>query len=342
MNYELGKRICNLAAFKLGRPLPYPKNSTGMSEETGSEGAMLTQSQLVQPLMKALFEKSVLLSRITMIPVGQDFNGVNLPALAETSRANGQRHGGTLAALTAEGAEITPTNPLLRLIALKLEKYICSYFMTDELMNDAAAMEAWLTKIFSDETSWNVDNDIINGPGLGGPLGILNSPALVTVDAEESQGSTIVFENVLGMWERLAPACKKRAVWLIGPGVFRELATMGNIAGSDVLPVFTPANGPLVEGYLSLFARPIIECEFCQVLGKKGDILVCDMSDVVGIDKGKMETETSLQLEFMSDRACIKTRYRFNSCPYTSAPITPFRGGDTVSPYVTLAERAGE
>jgi len=51
---------------------------------------------------------------------------------------------------------------------------------------------------------WYMDYAFINGTGEGQPLGIINDPALITVDKEDSQAAaTITYQNVVNMFQGL-------------------------------------------------------------------------------------------------------------------------------------------
>jgi hypothetical protein len=59
---------------------------------------------------------------------------------------------------------------LLRLEAKKLRALA---YVTDELLRDAAALGAWLERMFALEASFVFEDQIVNGSGAGRPLGIL-------------------------------------------------------------------------------------------------------------------------------------------------------------------------
>jgi len=51
---------------------------------------------------------------------------------------------------------------------------------------------------------WYMDYAFINGTGEGQPLGIINDPALITVNKEASQEpATITYQNVVNMFSGL-------------------------------------------------------------------------------------------------------------------------------------------
>jgi HK97 family phage major capsid protein len=315
-----------------------PQNSTGMSVAVSSDGGFMVQQTFVQSLMDSIVQKSTVLSRISMIPIGEGSNGIVMPALAETSRADGSRFGGARAYWANEGGTATATKPKIREITLKLEKLLAFAYMTEELMRDATAMEAFVRKIYSDEMAFKLDDAIFGGTGVGSPLGILNCPALITITKESGQtADTIVWQNIIKMWARLAPGSQSRAVWFINQECQPELMTMAQTVGTGGVPVFLPAGGASGSPYMTLLGRPVVPVEQLPKLGDAGDILLADMSDYIGIDKGGLESDTSIHLQFLYDEQVFRFRYRFNGCPYTNSPVTTYKNASsTISPYVAL------
>jgi len=319
-----------------------PQNSTGMSVAVSSDGGFMVQQTFVKSLMDSIVQKSTVMSRITMFPIGEGANGIVMPALAETSRVDGSRFGGARAYWANEGGTASASKPKIREVTLKLEKLLAFAYMTEELMRDASAMEAFVRKVYSDEMAFKIDDAIFNGTGVGQPLGILACPALISVTKEGGQAAdTIVWQNIVKMWARLAPAAQSRAVWFINQEVQPELMTMSQTVGTGGVPVFLPAGGASASPYMTLMGRPVVPVEQCAKLGDAGDIILADMQDYVGIDKGTLESDTSIHLQFLYDEQVFRFRYRFNGCPYTNSPITPYKAtsGQTISPYVTLGAR---
>lgn len=318
-----------------------PQNSTGMSVAVSSDGGFMVQKQFVTKLMDSIAKQSSVLSRITRIPIGEGQNGIVMPALSETSRADGSRFGGVRAYWANEGGTATANKPQIREITLKLEKLLAFAYMTEELMRDATAMEAFVNKAYSDEMSFKLDDAIFNGTGKGQPLGIINGSALISVVKETGQAAdTVVWENIVKMWSRLAPYNRANCAWFINQEVEAQLMTMTQVVGTGGVPVYLPAGGASSSPYGALMGRPVVPCEQAAKLGDVGDIILADMSDYIGIDKGGLETDTSIHLQFLYDEQVFRFRYRFNGCPYTNAVVQSYKNSShTISPYVAIAAR---
>ena len=315
--------------------------SGGMSVGVGGDGGFMVGADTERWLMDSVRAQSNLLTRIQMIPVGQDQNRISLPALAETSRADGSRFGGVLSYWAAEAATATANKPKIRKVEIPLEKLLAFCYMTDELMLDARAAESFIRTAYGTEIGFQIDDAIINADGTGKPLGILNSPALISIAKEAGQAAdTIVFQNIIKMWSRLGARYRKNAVWLINQEIEPELFSMSMTVGTGGVPVYMPANGISGSPYATLLGKPVIAVEQCSKLGDVGDIILCDLTDYIGIDKGALATDSSIHVQFLYDEMCYRFRYRFNGAPYTVSALTSkANASHTTGPYITIAAR---
>ena len=314
--------------------------ATGMNETVNSEGGFLVEEQFAAELLKKVYDTAVVASRIRMIPIGPTANTLRMNGIDETSRANGSRYGGVQAYWAGEAQAVTATKPKFREISMKLEKLMALCYMTDELMTDATALEAVISQAFTDEMAFKLDDAIINGTGVGMPQGVLNSDCLITVAKETSQAAaTLNYQNVLKMWARMWARSRQNAVWFINQDIEPQLYTMSLTIGTGGVPVYMPATGASGLPYATLFGRPVIPIEQCSTLGTVGDVVLADMSQYIGIDKGGITPATSVHVRFLYDEQVFRFTYRVNGQPVWNAPLTPFKGANTLSPFVALATR---
>ena len=127
---------------------------------------------------------------------------MKINAVDEDSRANGSRWGGVQTYWEGEADELTGSKPKFRQLELSLKKLTGLCYATDELLQDAAALEAVIRQAFAEEFGFKIDDAILDGSGEGEPLGILNSGAIVKVEKEKDQTDTITVENLIKMWNR--------------------------------------------------------------------------------------------------------------------------------------------
>lgn len=314
--------------------------ASGLSEGISSDGGFLVQTDFASGILKNVWENSVIPSRINKIPLSGNANGIKINGIDETSRADGSRAGGITSYWVSEAAEKTDSKPKFRQIHLETNKLIGLCYATDEVLQDAAALEAIITAGFQSEFDYKITDAIINGSGAGQPLGILNAGCLVTASAETGQAATtLVYENIVNMWARLKATSRANAVWLINQDCEPQLHTMSLAVGTGGVPVYLPAGGASASPYATLFGRPVMPIEQCQTLGTAGDIYLADFSQYVGCDKGGMKQDMSIHVRFIYDESCFRFVYRFDGQPVLSSAITPANGTNTLSHFVNLESR---
>jgi HK97 family phage major capsid protein len=167
----------------------------------------------------------------------------------------------------------------------------------------------------------------------------LNSGALVTVDAEAGQlADTVVTENIFNMWARMHPRSKGNSVWYINTDVTPQLYALQLSVGTGGMPMYM-APGSLPNSPAgALLGRPVVETEFNSTLGDAGDIVLADMSQYALIDKD-VQAASSIHVQFLTDQVAFRFVYRVDGQPKMAAPLTPYKGGGTLSPFVTLEAR---
>lgn len=335
-----------MAVMKAGTPggptdLRLSTRATGLNEGTPSEGGFLVQTDFSADLIKRTYETGVLAARCKRLAVSGNSNGIKVNAVNETSRADGSRWGGVLAYWKAEAAAKTPTKPAFRQIDLDLKKLVGLCYATDELLQDANALQEVMMQAFSEEFGFKLDDAIINGTGAGQPQGILGSGALVSVAIETGQpADSLQPENIIKMWSRCYARSRLNAVWLINQDIEPQLFTLGIAIGTGGSTVYMPPGGLSGQPYGTLFGRPVIPIEQCATLGDKGDIILFDPQEYVLADKGGMQSAQSIHVMFVYDESVFRFVYRVDGQPIWAAPLTPYKGAaNTQSPYVTLDAR---
>lgn len=309
--------------------------ASGLNETTPSDGGFLVQQDFVTELLKRTYETGILASKVKKIPISTNANGMKINAIDEDSRANGSRWGGVQTYWEGEADEITASKPKFRQMELSLKKLTGLCYATDELLQDAAALEAVIRQAFAEEFGFKIDEAILSGSGEGEPLGILNSGAIVTVAKEASQTDIITVENLIKMWNRLWSRSRANAVWYINQELEPYLYTLK--IGDK--PVYIPAGGLSEKPYGTLFGRPVVPIEQCSAAGEVGDIILADIGQYLLIDKGGIKSASSIHVRFLYDENVFRFIYRVDGKPIWTKPLTPYKGSATVSPFVTLAKR---
>ena len=316
------------------------KAPTGLNVADPAEGGFLVGTDRAGGLLARVYNVGQLLQRVDMVGVSANSNGMTFNAEDETSRANGSRRGGIRGYWLAEGGSFTGSQPKFRQMELKLKKAGALVYCTDELLADAGALESWVMQNLPEELRFTVENAIFNGDGVGKPLGILQSGCLVSVAKETGQAAdTVVAENISKMYARRWVGANDY-VWLINQDVMPQLMHLTLDAGTAGYPLFLPPGGWSGSPYATLLGRPVLEIEYADTVGDLGDIVLASMSQYQMIEKGGVESASSIHVNFTTGEQVFRFVYRCDGQPKWNSALTPLNSSNTVSPFVALAARA--
>jgi HK97 family phage major capsid protein len=316
--------------------------ASGLAESVPSDGGFLVQTDFSNELLTQAFTTGILASRCRRMTISGNSNSIKINGIDETSRAS-TRSGGIVGYWEDEAGQKTKSKPAFRQITLQLKKLIGLCYATDELLDDASALEGVIRSSFASEFGFLLDDAIINGLGTGQPLGILNAGCLVSVSKETGQkASTIVAENVINMYSRLFASSRGNAVWLINQNIEPQLFQMSLAIGTGGIPIYMPAGGLSGLPYGTLFGRPVLAIEQAASLGTVGDIIFADLAGgYILAEKGGVKSDVSIHMRFDYDESVFRFVMRVDGQPVRATALTPYKGAtSTQSHFVALATRA--
>lgn len=318
----------------------------GASESVDADGGFLVMPEFSQELLKRTFDQGRILPLCSEIAIGANSNSLKWNALKDASRANGARQGGVTVAWADEAATISGSKPTFEPDELALKKLVGMYYATDELLQDAQALEAIVMEAFSEEFTFMQEDAIWEGNGAGKPYGIMNHPSLVSVAKETSQAATTVRSaNVQKMFARARITPTTR--WFINADVWPQLFGMTivieNKAGTENVggsAAFVPGGNLAGAPFGTLLGIPIVPVEYASTVGTVGDIVLADFARYRVIRKGGLRSDASIHFKFDTAEQAFRFVMRMNGKPKDRAAITPFKGTNTQSPFVAVATRA--
>lgn len=316
--------------------------ASGLNETTPSDGGFLVQQDFSNQLLQDVFETGVLASRAQEQIISGNSNSMKINGVDETSRAS-TRYGGIVGYWADEADEKTASKPKFRKIELNLKKLIGMCYLTDELMEDAAALESFVKNAFVGEFGFLVDDAIYNGTGGGTPLGILNGGGLVTVSKEAGQNAnTLMAENLINMYSRRFAAQTANYVWLYNQNIEPQLFTMSLAVGTGGIPVYMPPGGLSDVPYGRILGLPALAIEQAASLGTVGDICLANLPNgyIIG-KKGGIKTDMSIHVRFIYDESVFRFVLRIDGQPIRASALTPYKGGATSTQghFITLETR---
>ncbi|MFV9616171.1 MAG: phage major capsid protein [Gammaproteobacteria bacterium] len=327
----------NPTAPKIDPRLIVDAPTTYGNEGVGADGGFAVPSDFRNEIMQLVEAEDELMGMTEQLNTSG--NSMTLPK-DETSPW--QTSGGIQSYWEGEAAQMTQSKPALGENLLKLKKLTTLVPITEEMAEDSSTIDSWLRAKVPAKMAFKINDAIINGTGAGMPMGIMNSGAMIAVAKESGQtADTVVFENIVNMWARMYAPSRRNAIWLINQDIEPQLDTMAFPTAATAVPMYMPPGGLADTPYGRMKGRPVMATQAAQTLGDAGDVMLVDLKQYMTIKKAMgIKSDVSMHLWF--DYATLAYRFiiRLDGQPNLSAPIDPLHGTNTLSPFVTLAERA--
>lgn len=336
---EFAKMVAkaSLPGGRLDQRLIQNAPSTYGQEGVGADGGYAVPPDYRREIKQLVESEESLFSRTDMITTNS--NRVELP-VDETT--DWQSSGGVLTYWKPEAGQLTQSKIALNSRSLDLHKLTVLVPVTEELLEDAAALDRYVRTKALSKIDFELTRVLVHGTGAGQPLGILNAPATISVAKESGQAAdTLVFNNILNVWSRCKASYRKNAVWLANQDVEPQLmglAFKDNAAGG---PVYLPSGGFSASPFPTLMGRPVIYHEVAETVGDRGDLILADFSQyMTAVKTTGVRSDISMHLFFDYDMLAYRFIFRVAGQPWHSSAISPRDGSNTLSPFVTLAARA--
>lgn len=298
--------------------------------ESGSEGYEVPP-MFREAVWELIFAEDDLLSMVDSEPT--DSNSVEF--LADETTPWGSA--GIQAAWESEGAKLDPSKMASKSKQLKLHKLSAFVLATDELLGDAPRLANRLSSGAARAINWKANQAIVEGTGVGQPLGYNKSGSLVVVAKEAGQAAkSLVASNIAKMYSRVLGHAD--TVWRMNSDTLPELMTM--TLGDK--PIWTPPT----DGFVSapggfLLGRPVQFSEHNETLGTAGDIeLINPKGYYSPMKRNGIEFASSIHLYFDYSLQAFRWNFRMGGQPYLNAAVAPNKGTATKSHFVRLAARA--
>ena len=322
------------------------QKATGLNEYADSEGGVMAPLQFAAGIWTRSLDNDFNILSL-MNPIPTTGNTVKIRARNDKSRADGSRDGGVLAYWNGEAAQYTKVKPTYRTIDLRLEKLTLLIPATEELLEDSTAAEAEISDVAARELRFKCNDAFFRGNGTGMPLGMLNSPAKVTVaGAGNGANNTVTAINIDNMWMQRAKPSGDGYVWLANQAVEGQLqrmfytGTSANTYGATF--AYVPGSAFNGAGLPTLKGKPVYYNEFNEDLGTEGDIVLIDPTQyAVAVKANGITQQTSIHFLFDTGEVLFKFYMRMDARPYWETSLTRYKGSNALSPILTLnASRA--
>lgn len=323
-----------MAVKDAGRGVIHKNFQNTAYERNGEDGGFLIPEEMAAGITKKLQVSESLLASTNQLTV----SGNSLSIMVDESQPWNQ---GVQAYWLAEGAQLTETKPKFAEASWKLNKLGAMVKATDELLDDATALESYIKTAAPEAIMYKINGAILNGDGVGKPRGLISSDFTVTASKESGQlADTVVARNVVKMYARMFPQARANAAWYINPQVEEQLMVMKDDVGNFIY--LAPGSQMNNSPYGLLLGRPVIPLmSGLPALGDAGDIVFADLKYYYTLLKTTgVKAASSIHLHFDREITAFRFSMRIDgACPF-KAPVTTEFGSYQMSAFVKLEDRA--
>jgi HK97 family phage major capsid protein len=299
-------------------------------------GGFLIPEQLMPGVMEVAPEADPTAGLVTQIRM-------NVPTVKINARVDKNHSssvsGGLTVARESETGTGTSSRQKYEQVTLDAHDIVGVAYISDRLIESSPSSIVDLINAgFAQEFASKQLDEKLTGTGASEPEGILNADCLVTVAKETNQtADTINGDNLVKM--RARSYNFGNSIWMANHDTYPQLAK-AHLGGTN-------SDSQLYQHSLvgdrpdTLLGRPIVYSEYCETLGDKGDIYLCDWSQYLwGTLVGGLRSRESMHVRFLERERTLQVYTCNDGRAWWSAALTPVNGSNTLSPFVTLAARA--
>lgn len=305
-----------------------------MTEGTGNAGGYLVQEQEIVNRLTAMPEKERWLSRIrreqVATPTGKwtDWDVTFTPTAGIGQTAGAAR---AKTANRVEGGAYTETQPYLKQLEWQVSDAASGYVkVSRELRQDTAgAIGEVVGSRIRRAVNARMAFLVLKGTGVGQPLGILNSPALVS--ALHASASAFAYGDALNAIAVFEPLMGD-GFWVANRTNLPEIHIVAQNAGGYV----TDMNRE--PGTVPMYGFEVFTSEHLPVTDNAGSIILIDGGSYIIFEHGPFYLEYSEHADFLNGNDVWRFGQRIDGKPILDSTIKEGNAGTAtqVSPFVSM------
>jgi len=304
-----------------------------LSMGSDPEGGYLVPEEFIPELKQVASENGIIRPLATVIPASKEHpdTAVEIPVLNQAGASEKDFFAGVWFEWTAEGGDKKNTEPKFDNVKLDPQEYTGYAVLTDKLIRNANALGAYVKQVYSRAQVAFEDYFFLRGTGVGQPLGIINSPAYITVTRDTKL--TVVWADIQGMLTHILPGCNP--IWVISRSLLGDVMGLTDAAGNSIF-----IQGDATKKIPDRLAGYPIRWTFrVPTAGTQGDISLIDPSYYLIKDGYGPAFDESKHVYFLSNKTCLKMFSNVDGQPWLSGSITAEDGATEVSPFVGLTTK---
>lgn len=245
-------------------------------------------------LLELAAEEPHILPRCTVVP--SPTGTVVWPMLTQSDSSE---YGAVSVTWQEEGASKTATDADFEQVTISTAEVAAYTELSLTLLRRSAIdLEALVGRLFRDATLDSVDNKLINGSGVGEPLGIINTTGIHAVN--RNTVSTVKFEDLVELIFALQGYHRAGATFICADGAMRVFTLTKD---SDGRPLFIPSVAGTVPD--RLVGYPYIGTHRAPSMGSAGDLCFVDLREYIVAMEEEVVVKRSDHYKFRNNVAAF-------------------------------------
>ena len=273
--------------------------AAGLSEGVAADGGNLVPVEYATTVIEFAIQQSPILSKVWMMPMSSQT--LRMPRLVQ---AAGSYFGGITLYWTDEAQEKTKTKPAWEQLVFTAKKLVGLIYLTDELIADSMInIINYVTALFTRAFQYEMERVVLNGTGVGQPLGIIADPAVNIVG--RAVAGTVGYTDVMNLDAALDENFSD-LTWITRKATS---ITLKSLRDNNNRPIFLEGyeafNGEPTFGR-TMFGYPVIMTRNCPAMGAQGDIVLSDLGMYMIGMRQDLRVDTSIHSRFEYDETGIR------------------------------------
>lgn len=304
-----------------------------LSMGSDPQGGYLVPEEFRADLLRVASEDGIVRPLATVLPASGEHpdTAINIPVLNQAGASEKDFFSGVWFTWSEEGAD--KTNKEISIDSVKLEphEYNAYAVLTDKLIRNTGAIETYVRQVYSRAQVAFEDYYFLRGTGVGQPLGVINSPAYITVT--RNTALTVNWTDIQGILSQILPGCNP--IWIISRTLLGAVMGLADAAGNSIF-----IQGDATKGIPDRLAGYPIRWTFrVPAAGNQGDITLADLSYYLIKDGYGPAFDFSKHVYFLKNQSVLKMFANVDGQPWLNGTITAEDGATEVSPFVGLTTK---
>lgn len=306
-----------------------------MAEGNSGYGNYLIPVEFPSMIIEAAIRNSPILNLIWRLPMNGPI--VQLPRLTQSdgsyfggvtfNEIGGNTWDSGAIGNTAEGQFITAKKAAIERIVLTAKKVTAGVILTDEIIQDSVInIVNYMTGLLIRAWQYRLEYYVIQGDGVGMPLGITKDPAIIASAVPRKLAGNLSYEDVVALDGELDEIFTGNEFFLTRKKTLANLRLKKDTVGQPIVKETWGERMGTPTLFPTILAHPYHVTKNVPALGTTGDLIIGNMGMYIMGIRSDMRIDISDAPRFEYDETNVRFVARLDGRPGTSFAFKMLKG----------------